>query len=250
MQRLIQALIRFVRCALRTVLGSPGRVIDIIRGTHHPHHSCGDTIMSDTEFPTSGDPNPRIGANPQDLLHPFLQLLEQFIGTFTASTRRALGDHDAGEIMDTAAEALTHQVRELGAFLREGVPQMSAGATREMNQVLRMQGGDILLRGAIQAASGPLSPEKLLGLDEIFREIKKILEKLLDIIWPKKPSWVKELFLLLDELLRLIISLLFPKLKLPLHKAEVQYLRELYELGRLEQLQARGNGNGDDDDDT
>jgi hypothetical protein len=184
----------------------------------------------------------------RNLLDPFLGLLERFIATYTDGVRRALGEHELGEIADTVSEALRHQVRELGAFMREGVPRMSGQATREMNQVLRMQGGDILLRGAIQAASGPLSPEKLLGLDDIFHEIKKILQKLLDLIWKNKPKWFDELFLLLDELLRLLASFLFPKIKLPLHKSEVQFLRELYELRRLEQLQERLDVNGDDDD--
>jgi hypothetical protein len=112
-----------------------------------------------------------------------------------------------------------------------------------------MQGGDILLRGAIQAASTPLSAEKVLGLDGIIHEIKKILGKLLNIIWPNKPTWFDEFFVLLDEILNLLASLLFPKLKTALHKSEVQFLREIYELRKLEQLQQRADTNGDDEDD-
>lgn len=201
--------------------------------------------MAEDTHRSGGDQDPRS----RNLLDPFLELLERFIATYTESARRALGENDSGEIMDAAGEALRHQVSELGAFLREGVPRMSAQATRDMNQVLRMQGGDILLRGGTQALLGPLSPEKLLGLDEIFHEIKKILRTLLDIIWKNKPPWYEEFWLLLDQIFRLIMSLLFPMLKTPLHRSEVQYLREMYELGRLQRLHQRANGNGDDEDD-
>jgi hypothetical protein len=213
-------------------------------------YSCGDPIMVDETPDGGGEQFPRTGAKPENLLDPFLGLLERFMATYTDGVRRALGEHELGELADTVSETLRHQVRELGAFMREGVPRMSGQATREMNQVLRMQGGDILLRGAIQTAAGSLSPEKLLGLDDIFHEIKKILRKLLDLIWKNKPRWFEELWLLLDELFRLLASFLFPKLKLPLHKSEVQFLRELYELGRLEQLQERADADSDDDDDT
>jgi hypothetical protein len=229
------------------MLGRLRRVIDIIgRYTH----SCGDPIMVDDTPKTDGERAPRPGANPENLLDPFLGLLERFIATYTDGVRRALGEHELGELADTVSEALRHQVRELGAFMREGVPRMSGQSAREMNQVLRMQGGDILLRGAIQAASGPLSPEKILGLDGIIHEIKKIIEKLLEIIWPNKPKWFEQAFVLLDELINLFASFLFPKLKTALHKSEVQFLREVYELRRLEQLQERADANGDDDDDT
>ncbi|HEU4883328.1 MAG TPA: hypothetical protein VFT45_13800 [Longimicrobium sp.] len=205
--------------------------------------------MSDDIPNSGGEQFPRTRVNPENLLDPFLGLLERFIATYTDGVRRALGEHELGEIADTVSEALRHQVHELGAFMREGVPRMSGQSAREVNQVLRMQGGDILLRGATQAALGPLSPEKLLGLDEIFNEIKKIIRKLLQLIFPNLPKWFDEFILILDQLFRLLSSLLFPKVKLPLHKSEVQFLRELYELGRLEQLQERVDANGDDDDD-
>lgn len=203
--------------------------------------------MTDDTPNSGGEHFPRAGTNPENLLDPFLGLLERFIATYTDNVRRTLGEHELGEIADTVSEALRHQVQELGAFMREGLPRMSVQASREMNQVLRMQGGDILLQGAINAASGPLSAEKLLGLDDIFHEIKKIIQKLLKLIWKNQPGWFDEMFLLLDELFRLLASFLFPKLKLPLHKSEVQFLRELYELRRLEQLQERAEGNDDDD---
>jgi len=201
------------------------------------------------ETPNGGGESSRAGVKPENLLDPFLGLLERFIETYTDNVRRTLGDQDASEIADTLSQALRHQVRELGSFMREGLPRMHAQSTREMNQVLRMQGGDILLRGAIQAASTPLSAEKVLGLDGIIHEIKKILGKLLNIIWPNKPTWFDEFFVLLDEILNLLASLLFPKLKTALHKSEVQFLREIYELRKLEQLQQRADTNGDDEDD-
>jgi hypothetical protein len=205
--------------------------------------------MVDDTPNSGGEQFPRTGANPENLLDPFLGLLERFIETYTDNVRRTVGDQDAGEIVDTISEALRHQVRELGTFMREGVPRMSAQSTREMNQVLRMQGGDILLRGAIRAASTPLSAEKILGLDGIIHEIKKILQKILDIIWKNKPDWFDEFFVLLDEIFNLLGSILFPHLKTALHKSEVQFLRELYELRRLEQLRQRADAKSDDDDD-
>lgn len=204
-------------------------------------------MTDDASF--SGREHRAAALNAQDLLDPFLELFERFIATYTDGVRRALGEHDAGDIVDTLSEALRHQARELGGFLREGVPRMSSQSTREMNQVLRMQGGDILLNGAIRAASVPLSPERILGLDGIIHEIKKILQKILGIIWPNKPVWLDEFFVLLDEILNLIASILFPGLRTPLHKSEVQFLREVYELRRLEQLQMRAEANGDDYDD-
>lgn len=205
--------------------------------------------MVDDTPNSGGEQFPRTGATPENLLDPFLGLLERFIETYTDNVRRTVGDQDAGEIVDAISEALRHQVRELGTFMREGVPRMSAQSTREMNQVLRMQGGDILLRGAIRAASTPLSAEKILGLDGIIHEVKKILRELLGIIWPNKPKWFEPFWVLLDEIINLLGSLLFPNLKTALHKSEVQFLRELYELGRLEQLQQRANAKVDDDDD-
>jgi hypothetical protein len=235
---------RCIRCTLRRLLGLLRRVTDII-GSHT--HSCGDPIMVDDTPTDGGEQFPRTGATPDNLLDPFLGLLERFIATYTDGVRRALGEHEFGDIADTVSEALRHQVRELGAFMREGVPRMSGQSAREMNQVLRMQGGDIMLRGAIQAASGPLSSDKVMGLNEIFHEVKKIIRMLLAIIWKNRPPWVDEFILLLDQLFMLLASLLFPGLKAPLHKSEVQYLRELYELGRLEQLHLRADS---DDDET
>jgi hypothetical protein len=158
----------------------------------------------------------------------------------------ALSDNDLQGLADTVGRALQHQVRELGYYLREGVPLMTPQAQREMHQVLRMQAGQILLEGGIQVASGQLTPEKLLGLDGIFREVKKILQKLLAIIWKNKPAWFDEFFLLLDELFRLLATFLVPRLRTPLHQAEVQYLHELYELRRLELLCADSVATDDD----
>ena len=196
------------------------------------------------------DPPPRAGAHEhQEGLDRFLTLFEQFITQFTDSAAGALRGNDSAELLAAVSETLRTQARELGAVLRTELAGASLRTQADVGQALRVQGAEVLMGGAIRAAAGSVAaPESLLGLSDLFKEIKKIIRTLVQIIFKKLPPWWEMLSGLLDELIDLLIKLLFPKLAKSLSEREVGYLRELYEMRRLQLLEESFGAREENDD--
>jgi hypothetical protein len=79
----------------------------------------------------------------------------------------------------------------------------------------------------------------------LLQEIKKIIRTLWDIFFGKLPKWLETILLLIDELAKHAVGLMFPKLLPELNAGEVAYLQEIYGARRITLLESRGSSPND-----
>jgi hypothetical protein len=180
-------------------------------------------------------------------LDKFLGMTEQFVANLSFGATAAAADSDAREIVMGLCSTVTAQFQEVAVYIKSETAKLGPALKSEAARILRLQGADTLLSSNLLSARQINSTEKVMGLAGIIREVKKILGMLLEIL-NIKPKWWDKLVNLIDELINLILSLLFPSLAKSLSDAEVSYLQELRAVRRLESADnSRGTRNDDDD---
>jgi hypothetical protein len=206
--------------------------------------------MATTKGKTDDGPTPPQGNEPLNLLNTFLDGVAKYIDEVTGSVKNSLAeDDDAHDIADTFSSTLREQIVQLNDFLRAEFNKQSPRGRQEVGRVLRMTASGNLVERAVPAARGVITQAKALGLSGIIKEIKKIIQMLLDIFFPNwKPKWLPLLFTLIDELFDLLLRLLFPKLADTLSRLEVNYLRELRATAQLARMNEPGGEQDGDDD--
>jgi hypothetical protein len=74
----------------------------------------------------------------------------------------------------------------------------------------------------------------------MLQEIKKIIRVLWNLFFGALPKWLETILLLIDELAKYAVSLMFPKLLPELNDGEVAYLNEIHAARRITLLETQG----------
>ena len=86
-----------------------------------------------------------------------------------------------------------------------------------------------------------------MGLAGLVQEIKKLIKKLLDLFWKKRPKWLDAIIDLIDQILNFLLGGIFPGIRRELSSMEVSFLQELHAARRLELLEQRSQADAEVD---
>lgn len=168
-----------------------------------------------------------------DLLSKFLRELEQLPKLMLEGMLQQAETEDEKEVLQAIGGTLASQFSEVTGYIRERSGRLSVQQQRETEEVLRLtMAGPLVASGSRLAAN--LAPQVAkIGLVGIVKEIKKIIQMLLEAFGIKLPKWFNFLSLVIDQLLNLFISTGSPSLAGTLSRMEQDYLAELTHLARL-----------------
>ena len=195
-----------------------------------------------------------------DPLTSFLASVDRFTETIGAQAVAVTNDEEQRLLIQSTAESFVAQTRKLTDFVREAAVGIGPGQRRELDQFLRVQDGDAFVARTLQVTTRVLSPGRtslrmsfLSWLDEVIYTIKKIIREIVQLIFGEVPKWLETILLIIDELLKLLKSLLAEVFGLRMSevadegsRSEVNFLRELTALAELQAVRATSRTTDDD----
>lgn len=192
--------------------------------------------------------NERPDKGDRDLLNSFLASVDTFTETISAQILAVAAKGEDRLVIESAGESFVAQTRKLTNYIREVAPGIAPLQRRELEQFLRVQDGEALvdrtLRVATQALSaggGAVTMGFLSWLNEIMQTLKKIIQEILD-LFGIAPDWLSTIFVIIDELLNLLKTLLGGAAGLKMSEVADQASREernfLGEMTKLAELRA------------
>jgi hypothetical protein len=206
-------------------------------------------------MPKSEQPKGRESGRPEegDLLEPFLRGVENFVVQISELAAKASPEGEHQVLIQSTGESLVGQTAKLSAFARETATRLSAPQRLELDRFLRVQDGEAIAGRGVQIAQqqlkGGIVGKLIHWLAQHFKEIKKILKEILQIIFDLLhipwPAWLDKIMLIIDELLDLILSLVgdvfgidFGRTARELSEQEVNFLREMAALESMRAVRA------------
>ena len=163
---------------------------------------------------------------PSDFLSPFLDGLGQLPRLMVDGMLNQAETEDEKQVIRTLGVAIGNQFTELIGYIRERSDTLSAQQREESQRVLRVASANSMIGSGSGLAANLGSQVAKIGLSGIIREIKKIVQMLLDAFGIKIPKWLNALFLVIDELVDLFLSTGSPALAGILSKMEQDHLAE------------------------
>jgi hypothetical protein len=144
---------------------------------------------------------------PPSLFPEYLEQLVTFTQAFFARAHELASDEpDLQPMLRILAETANNTTKELADELRRTYDQSNDDAKQLVERQLRLAGGLSMARAANQAIASPGANSKL-GLAWI-GVIIHLIKKLLEILFPNMPGWLKKLLDFLDELWEVLQSML------------------------------------------
>jgi hypothetical protein len=176
-----------------------------------------------------------------DALSSFLASADKFVETISAQAVAAAGKGEERLLIQATGESVVAQMRKLTDYVRESAEGIGSVQRRELDQFLRVQDGDAIVSRALEVSkqvlsgsAGPVTMSFFSWLNENIQTIKKIILKILTLIFGTLPDWVDAIIVIIDEIFNLLKSLLGEQVGLrrsdvanEASREEVNFLREM-----------------------
>jgi hypothetical protein len=189
------------------------------------------------------------GQNPADPLSAFLAEVEKLPQATVAGMLKQTDDADEKEVIRSLGATLENQLSQLSGYLRDQAGRLSLQQRQEIDLVLRLSAAGTVAGSALRLAGNLASPAVKLSLGGIFREIKKILIIILELIFGGKiPAWIIWLLLLLDEIFDRLLSVGSSRIASALSRMEQEFLAEVVLATRWARESQRTNSKDDEED--
>jgi hypothetical protein len=199
--------------------------------------------MADSKAPQTA------GQNPVDPLSAFLAELEKLPQATVAGMLKQTEDADEKEVIRSLGATLENQVSQMSGYLRELAGRLSLQQRQELDLALRLAAAGSVVSSALQLAGKLASPAVKLSLGGIFRENKKILIIILEVIFAGRlPGWILWWFLLVDEHYDRLLSVGSSRLAAALSRMEQEFLAEVTQATRWVRESQRFNSTEDEED--
>ncbi len=150
-----------------------------------------------------------------DALETFLANTDRFTETISAQATAVAADDDQRLVIQSTAESFVAQTRKLTDFIRGSAVKLSVSQQQELAQFLSVQDGNAIIERSLRVSAQILSANRsslrisfLSWLDEVVYTIKKIIMEILHLILREYPKWIDTILAIIDELLKLLKSLL------------------------------------------
>jgi hypothetical protein len=158
-------------------------------------------------------------------------------------------DADEKEVIRSLGATLENQVSQMSGYLRELAGRLSLQQRQELDLALRLAAAGSVVSSALQLAGKLASPAVKLSLGGIFRENKKILIIILEVIFAGRlPGWILWWFLLVDEHYDRLLSVGSSRLAAALSRMEQEFLAEVTQATRWVRESQRFNSTEDEED--
>jgi hypothetical protein len=193
-------------------------------------------------------------ASETDLLESFLGSVENFVGEVSAEAVKAAPKGEQQVLIQATGDSLMGQTNKLTAFIRESAARLSATQRLELDKFLQVQDGVAMANRGVAVTKQLLGTGifgKLLHwIAQHIKEIKKILLAILhfifDLLHIPFPEWINTLFLIIDEIFDLLMSLLSEVFGIDFGRAARQFSEQevdfLHEWAAFEAVRAARNG--------
>jgi hypothetical protein len=187
----------------------------------------------------------------------FCQAVRGFNGTIKKLFTRAAGNHDDAVLMLSSFDAYEQQFTKLLAKVESSYQLANVSARGSVNELMDMQAVTVLMKNAETAAEKSIGSKIGAGffkwIGKIITEIKKLIFFILDHIFPNLPKWVRELILLIDQIINSILEILagilgFKRAAVAdeLSQGEVHFMNEMSALQRWQNSSTIGASENDD----
>jgi hypothetical protein len=190
--------------------------------------------------------NERADKGDSDPLSSFLASVDTFTETISTQILAVVGKGEDRLVIESTGESFVAQTRKLTNYIREVAPGIAPMQRRELEQFLRVQDGEALVDRALRvtaqtlsAGGGAVTMGFLSWLNEIMLTLKKIIQEILDLLGIA-PDWLSTIFVIIDELLNLLKTLLGGRVGLKMSEVadqasneEGNWLREMKGLAEL-----------------
>lgn len=195
-------------------------------------------------------------ANEGPTLEAVLSSFEAYVTEMTQSIIQASPEGETKILAESTSVSLSNQLGKVHGYIRECHDRLSLPQKLDFQEFLRVQDGVALAQQGIETCKkmfkkGAFGKKLLKWLDKWFKQIKKIIQGIVDLLclifgWTS-PTWLPDLLELLDEILILLLSIFGESLGLDarslekeLSAMEVEYLNEMAALQRLKQARRPG----------
>jgi phage-related protein len=169
--------------------------------------------------------------------------VHDFFGTVSTTVR---GESQRFDDAPSAADLFDQVQSQIGNLFTDIIAAAERAGTElaeEITQVIRIIDPLGLLRRVAEAVK-TLTETGIKLFIRVLQEIKKIIRVLWELVFGKMPRWLETVLLLIDELAKAGVEILFPKLANELSQGEVNYLTEVHAARRITLLD---HGNRSDD---
>jgi len=172
-------------------------------------------------------------------IHTFLNGFQQLTDAFGRSIQVRLADAATRAIAEHLTTVVNAQANRLASLVLHTYDQATASKRAEVDQFLVQQAAVELARGAAAIAQNAASAPALKGISDIIEIIKKIIKFIFDNFFDK-PPWLDGLLELIDEIIAALAGLFSFRLQRDINQTEIDYLRAMYHLRRLNLLEESG----------
>jgi hypothetical protein len=172
------------------------------------------------------------------LLVEFLDNFEPIPVDLVNKLLKITSDENEKNIINALAPTLINQFKESKKYLMDLSVQASKQSLNEVETFLKISSGISLAKNIKILLPSIPSPVGIIGLVKIIEQIKKVLEKIFELLSITLPKWVILLIDLIDEIINAMLSLGSLKMSNILSRLEVNYLAELTQVAKLEKAKS------------
>ena len=174
----------------------------------------------------------------KSIIGEFLQKIEKLPIEIIDGLLKAAKDEDVKLSIETFAPAFKAQFKELATFINDSYAVASKQRIVETERFLKISSGILLLDNAKAVVANPTSIITRMSIADLVIEIKKIIRKILELIFGSLPGWVDDIINIVDEILHILIGLGIIggeglQLRNALSRKEQNFLAELTQLSML-----------------
>lgn len=187
------------------------------------------------------------GNGRSEVLTAFLANFEQITDAYGRSIQARVSDAGTKALAEHFTNVLNTQANRLSAFVMQTYDAASPTTRAEAEQLLVRQGAVELTRGVSELAAAATSAPALKGISDIIGIIKKIIKFIIKHFIKNPPPWLNDLIELIDEIVAALAGLFGFRLQRDINQTEVDYLRSMYHLARLNAVE-QGAGAEEDEE--
>ena len=145
-------------------------------------------------------------------LNEFLEVSKSFIGTSMKEIIQASGKNEDTNLIISHSDSLQEQFDKLITFVIRSYEDTDVVTKKNIDEFMKLQAVTSLAGNAKKtitknAQKGIFGDGFFSWLESNLEEIKKIIEMILELIFPNLPPWVGKILQILDQILKLILGL-------------------------------------------
>lgn len=149
---------------------------------------------------------------PINYLEEFIDTSKSFIETSMNEIIKASGKHEDVSLIVSHSESLQTQFNKLTGFINKSYGEVDIITKKDIDNFMELQAVTSLAENAEKtvtknAQKGIFGDGFFSWLESNLEEIKKIIEMILELIFPNLPPWVGKILQILDQILKLILGL-------------------------------------------